>query len=106
MTTDTFRIGARAQLQTFGEILDTPVYQANDAQSLSDTLTNLAHKELILIDTAGMGAHDLRLAREMAMLGDAEQKIQALLTLPANLQTGAFRRSRIPLRSRIRSHAS
>jgi flagellar biosynthesis protein FlhF len=90
VTTDTFRIGARAQLQTFGEILDTPVYQANDAQSLSDTLTNLAHKKLILIDTAGMGAHDLRLAREMAVLGDAEQKIQTLLTLPANLQTGAL----------------
>jgi flagellar biosynthesis protein FlhF len=90
VTTDTFRIGARAQLQTFGEILDTPVYQANDAQSLSDTLTNLAHKKLILIDTAGMGAHDLRLAREMAVLGDAEQQIRTLLTLPANLQTGAL----------------
>lgn len=90
VTTDSFRIGARAQLQTFGEILDTPVYQANDAQSLSDTLTNLAHKKLILIDTAGMGAHDLRLAREMAVLGDAGQQIRTLLTLPANLQTGAL----------------
>ncbi|MFQ5635981.1 MAG: flagellar biosynthesis protein FlhF, partial [Gammaproteobacteria bacterium] len=56
VTTDTFRIGARAQLETFGEILDTPVYQAHDAASLSDTLRNLSHKQLVLIDTAGMGA--------------------------------------------------
>ncbi|MFW2404048.1 MAG: flagellar biosynthesis protein FlhF [Gammaproteobacteria bacterium] len=90
VTTDTFRIGARAQLETFGEILGATVYQANDAESLNDTLRNLAHKKLILIDTAGMGANDLRLARELAVLGEAGHPIRTLLTLPANLQTGAL----------------
>ncbi|MFQ5635417.1 MAG: flagellar biosynthesis protein FlhF, partial [Gammaproteobacteria bacterium] len=33
---------------------------------------------------------DLRLARELAVIGDAEQPIRTLLTLPANLQTGAL----------------
>ncbi|MBT8442987.1 MAG: flagellar biosynthesis protein FlhF, partial [Gammaproteobacteria bacterium] len=90
VTTDTFRIGARAQLETFGEILGVLVHQANDAESLNETLRNLAHKKLILIDTAGMGAHDLRLTRELAVIGEAEQPIRTLLTLPANLQTGAL----------------
>lgn len=90
VTIDTFRIGARAQLETFGEILGANVYQANDADSLNDTLRNLTHKKLILIDTAGMGAHDLRLTRELAVIGEAEQPIRTLLTLPANLQTGAL----------------
>lgn len=90
VTADTFRIGARAQLETFGEILGTPVYEASDSAGLSDTLRNLAHKKLVLIDTAGMGAHDLRLARELEVVGDAEQPIRPLLTLPANLQTGAL----------------
>lgn len=87
VTTDTFRIGARAQLQTFGEILGTPVHQASDTDSLNDTLHSLSEKRLILIDTAGMGQHDIRLTRELSVIGNTEQKVQPLLTLPANLQT-------------------
>ena len=90
VTMDTYRIGAREQLKTFGRILGTPVYEASDAASLSDTLRGLADKGLVLIDTAGMGQRDLRLARELACLADADQDIQVLLAMPANAQTEAM----------------
>lgn len=90
VTMDTYRIGARAQLETFGKILGAPVYEATDAASLSDTLRGLEHKNLVLIDTAGMGQRDLRLSRELACLADTEQPIDTLLALPANVQTDAM----------------
>ncbi len=87
ITIDTYRIGAREQLETFGRIMNVPVYQAEDAASLSTVLRALTDKKLILIDTAGMGQRDLRLTRELACLADAEQDIDVLLALPANTQT-------------------
>ncbi len=87
ITIDTYRIGAREQLETFGRIMNVPVYQAEDAASLSTVLRALTDKKLILIDTAGMGQRDLRLTRELACLADAEQDIKVLLALPANTQT-------------------
>jgi len=87
VTTDTFRIAAREQLETFGRIIGVPVYSASDAESLGATLRALADKELVLIDTAGMGQRDLRLARELACLTGTEQDIRVLLALPANVQT-------------------
>lgn len=87
VTTDTYRIGAREQLETFGRIMGIAVYVAPDADALGATLRALADKHLVLIDTAGMGQRDLRLARELACLTDTEQDIRVLLTLPANVQT-------------------
>lgn len=87
VTTDTYRIGAREQLETFGRIMGISVYVAPDADTLGATLRALADKHLVLIDTAGMGQRDLRLARELACLTATEQDIQVLLALPANVQT-------------------
>lgn len=90
VTMDTYRIGAREQLKTFGQILGTPVYEASDAPSLSGTLRGLEDKDLVLIDTAGMGQRDLRLARELTCLAEADQDIRVLLAMPANAQTEAM----------------
>ena len=87
ITTDTYRIAAREQLETFGRIIGVPVYSAGDAESLGATLRALADKKLVLIDTAGMGQRDLRLARELACLTETGEDIKVLLALPANVQT-------------------
>lgn len=55
VTTDTYRIGAREQLETFGRIIGLSVCVAPDADTLGTTLRALADKHLVLIDTAGMG---------------------------------------------------
>lgn len=90
ITTDTFRIAAREQLETFGEILGAPVYQAGNAQRLGEILTMLAGRRLVLIDTAGMGQRDVRLARQLSWLTSADNRVQVLLALPANAQASAL----------------
>lgn len=87
VTTDGYKIAAREQLETFGGILDAPVYEATDSDSLSSVLRGLADKGLVLIDTAGMGQKDVRLARQLGCLSHADATIEVLLTLPANTQS-------------------
>lgn len=90
VTTDTFRIGAREQLETFGEILGSPVYQAGDGTRLAEILNMLADRRLVLIDTAGMGQRDVCLARQLSWLAGADSRIKVLLALPANTQAQAL----------------
>ncbi len=87
VTTDGYKIAAREQLETFGGILDAPVYEATDSESLGAVLRGLKDKGLVLIDTAGMGQKDVRLARQLGCLAHADADIEVLLTLPANAQT-------------------
>jgi flagellar biosynthesis protein FlhF len=90
VTTDTFRIGAREQLETFGEILGSPVYQAGDSARLAEVLNMLSGRRLVLIDTAGMGQRDVRLARQLSWLAAADSRVKVLLALPANTQTATL----------------
>lgn len=87
VTTDSYKIAAREQLETFAGILGASVYQATDSDSLSAVLRGIADKSLILIDTAGMGQKDVRLARQLGCLLHADADIEVLLTLPANVQS-------------------
>lgn len=91
VTTDTFRIGAREQLETFGEILGAPVYQAGDGNRLAEVLGLLSSRRLVLIDTAGMGQRDVRLARQLSWLAAADSRVKVLLALPANTQSAGLR---------------
>ncbi|TDY50496.1 flagellar biosynthesis protein FlhF [Alicyclobacillus sacchari] len=53
LTTDTFRIAAVQQLQTYAEILNVPLAVADGEDELPAALAELAACDLILIDTAG-----------------------------------------------------
>jgi flagellar biosynthesis protein FlhF len=90
VTTDTFRIAAREQLETFGEILGAPVYHAADSTRLAEILKMLGGRRLVLIDTAGMGQRDVRLARQLSWLSSADSRVKVMLALPANTQTPAL----------------
>jgi len=68
ITTDTFRIGAREQLLTFGEVLGIPVDSAANRDELAQLLQQHARKRLILIDNAGLSQRDLRLAAQLSSL--------------------------------------
>lgn len=88
ITTDTFRIGASEQLQTYGRILGCPVKIANNAKELADALLTLRDKSLILIDTAGMGQRDKRLNDQLAtLLHNNRLRIRPYLVLSATSQT-------------------
>jgi len=87
VSTDNYRIGAHDQLRTYGRILGVPVRTASDREQLRETLTDLADKRLVLIDTAGMSQRDQRLNDQLSAIRDAEPTIMTYLVLSAT--TGA-----------------
>jgi len=61
ITVDTYRLGAHDQLRAFGRILGVPVHIAHDAGALHDLLRLRGSRQLVLIDTVGMGQRDERI---------------------------------------------
>jgi flagellar biosynthesis protein FlhF len=87
ISTDTFRIAGFEQLATYGKIIGCQVMLAKDSQALDLLLQQFSKKKLILIDTAGMGQRDTRLAEQLASLvNNARVKIRNYLVLAANTQ--------------------
>lgn len=58
ISTDCYKIGAQAQLNTFADLLGVPVHVAATEGELYTLLSSLAKKKLILIDTAGLSQRD------------------------------------------------
>jgi flagellar biosynthesis protein FlhF len=87
ISTDTFRIAGFEQLETYGRIIGCQVKLAKDAQALDSLLQQYAKKKLVLIDTAGMGQRDLRLAKHLSTLvSNARLNIRNYLVIAANTQ--------------------
>jgi len=83
VSTDGYRVGAREQLTTYARILGAPMYAANSGMELARVLERLKSKKLILIDTAGMGPRDVRLAEQLAALQLGAARARVVLALPA-----------------------
>lgn len=87
ISTDTFRIAGFEQLETYGKIIGCQVRLAKDGQALDNLLQQFAKKKLILIDTAGMGQRDLRLAEHLTgLISNSRVRIRNYLVLAANSQ--------------------
>ena len=86
VTTDTYRIGAQDQLRIYGRILGTPVFAVQDDNDLELTLSDLARKHLVLIDTVGMSQRDKRVAEQVALLCGESRGVKRLLLLGAPAQ--------------------
>jgi flagellar biosynthesis protein FlhF len=90
VTTDTFRVAAREQLETFGQIMGVPVASATDAQSLTEALAALERRKLVLVDTAGMSQRDPRLPEQLARLAAPDMGLATLLAVSAATASGAL----------------
>jgi flagellar biosynthesis protein FlhF len=90
VSTDAYRIGARDQLMTYARILGAPMHAANGGRDLSRVLDRLKSKKLVLIDTAGMGPRDVRLAEQLAALQLGAARARVLLALPAQSEGHAL----------------
>ena len=91
ISTDTFRIAGFEQLATYGKIIGCQVSLAKDSQALDALLQQYSKKKLILIDTAGMGQRDIRLAEQLtALVTNARVRIRNYLVLAANTQQGVM----------------
>ncbi len=83
VTTDNYRIGAHEQLRAYARILDVPLRVAADQNELREILKELADRQLVLIDTAGMSQRDMRLAEQIALIRAGSADIQNYLVLSA-----------------------
>jgi len=87
ISTDTYRIAGFEQLATYGKIIGCQVNLAKDSQALDTLLQQYAKKKLVLIDTAGMGQRDIRLAENLAnLVSNTRFRIRNYLVLAANSQ--------------------
>jgi flagellar biosynthesis protein FlhF len=87
ISTDNYRIAGFEQLATYGRIIGCQVKLASDAKTLDTLLQQFSKKKLILIDTAGMGQRDMRLAKHLTTLvSNARVRIRNYLVLAANTQ--------------------
>ena len=80
VTTDGYRIGAHEQLRIYGRILGVTVYLVKDAAELRQTLTELQHKHMVLIDTMGMSQKDKLVPELTDMLAGCDVQRLSLLS--------------------------
>ncbi len=81
ITTDGYRIGAYEQLRIYGRILGVSVYLVKDAQELRQTLADLQHKHMVLIDTMGMSQRNRMVEEQVAMFDSS--LVRRLLVIAA-----------------------
>jgi len=90
ITTDNYRIGAHEQITTYGRLLDVPVRVAANADELRSHINSFNDRRLILIDTAGMGQRDMRLAEQIQTLQQENVPIKTYLVMSAATQYKAM----------------
>ena len=87
ISTDSYRIAGFEQLSTYGRIIGCQVKLAKDGKELDTMLQHFSNKKLVLIDTAGMGQRDMRLAEHLAtLITNSRVRIRNYLVLAANTQ--------------------
>jgi flagellar biosynthesis protein FlhF len=90
VSTDAYRIGAREQLMTHARILGAAMHTPNSGKELARVLERCKSKRLVLIDTAGMGPRDVRLAEQLAALKEGAARASVFLALPAHGEVHAL----------------
>lgn len=80
VTTDGYRIGAHEQLRIYGRILGVSVHLVKDAEDLKQTVFDLQHKHMVLVDTMGMSQRDRMVEEQVAMFGNSNVKRLLLLS--------------------------
>ena len=73
ITVDTYRIAAVEQLRTYADIIDLPMHVVSTPREMRQTVEQMSHLDLILLDTAGRSPRDdIRIQELKAFLGEAE----------------------------------
>ena len=87
ISTDTYRIGAYDQLATYAKIIGCSIKVAESVEKLQVVLEGFRNKKLVLIDTAGMGQRDLRLAKHLdTLVNHRHFRIRTYLVASATAQ--------------------
>jgi flagellar biosynthesis protein FlhF len=87
ITTDTYRVGAVAQLSTFADIIQAPLYSAYNREDVQHALEETAEFDVVFIDTPGTNPHNATMLKEMRDLIGMRDPIDCYLTVA---MTGDF----------------
>jgi flagellar biosynthesis protein FlhF len=90
VTIDNYRVAAYEQLKVYGKIIDIPVKFAESNAELNAILNDFYDKELIIIDTAGLGQYDQNNTEQAAILDQSRFNVRKTLLLSANTQAKAL----------------
>jgi flagellar biosynthesis protein FlhF len=93
LTTDTYRIGAAEELRSYAAILGIGFQVLETTSALAQALEEHRHKDLILIDTPGLGSAEMEGFEDLARFLCAYPGIDTHLVLPASMRTGDMKRA-------------
>lgn len=83
ITTDTYRIGAHAQLKIYADLMHVAIHVVQNAQELRQVMLSLRPDQVILIDNVGVSQRDKYVQDQAMMLASAGRRIHRLLALNA-----------------------
>ena len=90
---DTYRIGAAEQLGIYARLLDVPMQVARDADDLAAALAALADRDVVYVDTPGLGGDADGAAALARLLAAPDGGIATVAVVPAGASEGALRRA-------------
>ena len=89
INTDTYRIGAQEQLQTYADILGIPLQVIYWADELKNALENMSDRDIVFVDTAGKRPGDMQHKKDMLDIVSILQPEDTLLCLAATTSFAA-----------------
>jgi len=92
LTTDTYRIAAADELQSYAAILGVGCQVVETPGALAQALEENRHKDLILIDTAGMSRAEMETGEDLARFLAGCPEVETHLVVPASMRAADLRR--------------
>ena len=89
---DNARVGAQAQLETFGKLLGVSVVRVRETGEINSLLSLLREKKLVLLDTAGFGQVELRQPEKLFGMKKSIENVHHYLAIAATMQRSAMER--------------
>lgn len=92
LTIDNYRIGARQQIETYGQIMDVPVSFVESAEEMRKYLALYEEADMIFVDTIGKSPRDFRRLGEMnELLASCGSRARVHLAVSATTKTADVR---------------
>jgi flagellar biosynthesis protein FlhF len=92
ISADTYRIGAADQLRSLAAILGIGFQLVETAGGLTQAIEENRGKELVLVDTPGLGSGDMDVAADLARVLAGRPDVDTHLVLPASMKAADLNR--------------
>ncbi|MDR2600629.1 MAG: flagellar biosynthesis protein FlhF [Oscillospiraceae bacterium] len=91
INTDSYRIGAQEQLQTFADILGVPIQLVYYPDELKEAMEQMSDRDMIFVDTAGKGPGDEKHIEDLMSMIKLLEPDDTLLCLAATTSFSSVR---------------